>query len=222
MRVVSNLDEISDGKLYDIDDMVQADTDGCKGCNRCCHDIGDLVVLSPFDAYEMGRGLNKTFDELLEEHLTLREENKILLPFLKMVDTDLRCNFLSEEGRCRIHGYRPNICRLFPLGRAYQKDDFKYFLQVGSCIKPKLDLVKVREWVGISDYDRNKVFILEWYHLLKALTFRLKFVYDAEEKARLHQIVLDEFYRMHVSPEEDFYEVFYEKLPRVKNMLGIL
>lgn len=222
MRVVKNLEDISDGKLYDIDDIVQADTGGCKGCNVCCHDIGDLVVLTPFDAYEMTRGVGKSFDELVGVHLELREENKILLPFLKMVDEDLRCNFLSEEGRCMIHQYRPNICRLFPLGRAYQKDSFKYFLQVASCVKPKLDHVKVREWIGIGNYDQNKTFLMDWYHLTKAFTFRMKFVYDEAEKAVLHQILLDAFYRLEIKDGEDFYEAFYRVLPEAKRKLGII
>ena len=32
-----NLDEISDGKKYSINDMVKADCDDCKGCSACCH-----------------------------------------------------------------------------------------------------------------------------------------------------------------------------------------
>lgn len=222
MRAVKTLEEISDGKLYDIDDYVQADTGGCKGCNVCCHDIGDLVVLNPFDAYEMARGVGKSFDELLGVHLELREENKILLPFLKMVDEDLRCNFLSEAGRCTIHQYRPNICRLFPLGRAYQKDGYKYFLQVNSCVKPQLNKVQVREWIGVIHYEQNKAFIMEWYHLMKAFTFRLKFVYDEDEKAALHKALLDAFYRLELNEGEDFYDGFYRVLPEAKNKLGII
>ena len=35
MRSKNILDEISDGKLYDIGDMVKADTGGCTGCSDC-------------------------------------------------------------------------------------------------------------------------------------------------------------------------------------------
>ena len=51
MRPKNILDEISDGKLYDIEDIVKADTCGCDGCNACCCDVGELVVLTPFDIY---------------------------------------------------------------------------------------------------------------------------------------------------------------------------
>ena len=149
MRSLKTLEDISDGIIYDIEDTVKAGTGGCEGCNACCHDVGDLVLLTPFDVYEMVSYLNISFDELLVDRLELRENNKILLPHLKMHRDSKRCSFLSIEGRCLIHGHRPNICRLFPLGRVYEDDDFKYFLQVGSCIKPNLEKVKVKEWIGI-------------------------------------------------------------------------
>ena len=40
------------------------------------------------------------------------------------------CYFLNEEGRCSIHSFRPGICRLFPLGRFYEEEGFRYFLQI--------------------------------------------------------------------------------------------
>ena len=63
MRTTNILNEISDGKLYDIEDMVKADTCGCNGCSDCCNDVGDLVVLTPFDIYEMTTYLNTDFDK---------------------------------------------------------------------------------------------------------------------------------------------------------------
>ena len=222
MEPVRTLEEISDGKIYDIEDMVKAGTRGCEGCSACCHDVGDLVVLTPFDVYEMKRGLNLSFDRLLEMHLTLCEKNKIMLPYLKMEGTQKRCSFLNPEGRCSIHGYRPNICRLFPLGRIYEADHFKYFLQVNSCPKPNLENVKVKEWIGIENYEANKTFILEWHNFIKALTFRLKFVYDTEERQKINDYLMDTFYKMPLEEEKDFYAVFKGILPDAKKHLGIL
>ena len=221
MKNINILDEISDGKLYDIEDMVKADTNGCNGCSDCCKDVGDLVVLTPFDVYEMTNFLGVKFDELLGEKIQLRENNKISLPYLKMNDKNKNCSFLNEEGRCIIHSRRPNICRLFPLGRVYQNDDFKYFLQIGNCPKNNLQEVKVSDWVGIKNYDENKKFILEWHKFIKALTFRLKFVRDEEEIEKVNQILLDNFYRVDIK-EDNFYEVFERNLPEVKNKLGII
>ena len=220
MRTTNILNEISDGKLYDIEDMVKADTCGCNGCSDCCKDVGDLVVLTPFDIYEMTTYLNTDFDKLLGDKILLRENNKITLPYLKMQDENKNCSFLDKNGRCTIHSKRPNICRLFPLGRAYQDNDFKYFLQVDNCPKDELKDVKVSQWINIENYNENKKFILEWYKFIKALTFRLKFVRDEKEIAHINEFLLDNFYRVKI--DNDFYKSFEELLPKVKNKLGII
>lgn len=220
MRSINILDEISDGKLYDIEDMVKADTCGCDGCSDCCHDVGDLVMLTPFDVYEITSYLGVDFDELLDDKIQLREDNKILLPYLKMQDKNKYCSFLNKEGRCMIHSKRPNICRMFPLGRVYKNDDFKYFLQIENCPKDNLEDVKVRDWLGIKNYYENKKFILEWHKFIKALTFRLKFMRDEKEIEEVNKIILDNFYRIKI--EGDFYNEFMKCLPEVKNRLGII
>lgn len=217
---INILDEISDGKLYDIEDMVKADTCGCDGCSDCCHDVGDLVMLTPFDVYEITSYLGVDFDELLDDKIQLREDNKILLPYLKMQDKNKYCSFLNKEGRCMIHSKRPNICRMFPLGRVYKNDDFKYFLQIENCPKDNLEDVKVRDWLGIKNYYENKKFILEWHKFIKALTFRLKFMRDEKEIEEVNKIILDNFYRIRI--EGDFYNEFMKCLPEVKNRLGII
>ena len=99
MRSKNILDEISDGKLYDIGDMVKADTGGCTGCSDCCKDVGDLVVLTPFDVNEIVNFLGVSFDELLGDKIVLRETNKISLPYLKMQDKNKYCSFLNKEGK---------------------------------------------------------------------------------------------------------------------------
>ena len=219
MRSRNILEEISDGKLYDIDHMVKADTCGCNGCNDCCIDVGDLVVLTPFDVYEIVNHLGVEFDELIGDKIELRTNNKISLPYLKMQDKTKKCSFLDKEGRCMIHSKRPNICRLFPLGRVYKNNDFKYFWQVGNCPKKDLKYVKVRDWIGIENYNENKKFILEWHNFIKALTFRLKFIRDEKEIDEINKVLLNSFYNI---KGDDFYATFTKVLPEIKNKLGII
>ena len=221
MRSRNILEEISDGKLYDIDHMVKADTCGCNGCSDCCKDVGDLVVLTPFDVYEIVNHLGVGFNELLGDKIELRTNNKISLPYLKMQEKTKNCSFLDKEGRCMIHSKRPNICRLFPLGRVYKDNDFKYFLQIGNCPKTDLKDVKVRDWVGIENYNENKKFILEWHNFIKALTFRLKFVRDEKEIDEINETLLNNFYNIKVEGN-NFYSVFEKVLPEIKNKLGII
>ena len=222
MRTLKTLEGISDGKLYDIEDLVKADTCGCNGCYTCCHKVDDLVELTPFDVYEITSHLNTSFDELLGQKMVLQTNHKIKTPFLKMEGPDEQCGFLNTEGRCSIHGHRPNICRLFPLGRIYENNDFKYFLQVGTCVMPNLKDIKVSDWINIKDYNENKTFILAWYQLLKALRFRVKFVYDEAELEAINEQFLNAFYRIEVKADEDFYEAFFRILPEAKKQLGVL
>ena len=104
MRTLKTLEGISDGKLYEYHDMVKADTCGCNGCYTCCHQVGDLVELTPFDVYEIMCSENQPFDKLLGEKIALQPNQKLQLPYLKMVGKTKQCSFLNTEGRCSIHG----------------------------------------------------------------------------------------------------------------------
>ena len=74
--------------------------------------------------YNLGK--NENFDTLLANYLELNVVDGMVLPNLKMAGEEEACPFL-KDGRCSIHGYRPGICRLFPLGRIYEENGFKYF-----------------------------------------------------------------------------------------------
>lgn len=222
MRTIESLESISDGKIYDIKDMVKADAGGCEGCSVCCEGVGELVELTPFDVFEIIKHLKMPFDELLEEKLELREHKKIMLPHLKMQGENERCSFLNEEGRCTIHAHRPNICRLFPLGRVYMEDDFKYFLQVGACVKPKLGKVKVKKWIGIENYKENKAFILTWHNFIKALQFRLKFIRDDKALYEINEYLKESFFHYSLVESDDFYSMFENRIKAAKDKLGII
>lgn len=222
MKSSMTLDKISDGRAYDIDDMVKADTGGCDGCSACCHDVGDMVVLNPYDIYNIAKNSSVSFDELTGNKLNMITDGKIALPYLKMVGSKNRCAFLNENDRCSIHTYRPSICRLFPLGRFYEDDGFKYFLQIDTCSMKNLKEISVREWIGVEDYDNNKVFIMAWYKLLKALTFRVKFIRDDEELKSVNTFLQDTFFKINPKEYDDFYQEFFNRLPAAKDRLGIL
>lgn len=222
MKIIETLENISDGRLYDIKDMVKADAGGCQGCSACCHDVGDLVELTPFDVYEIKRGTGYDFSALLDKKVVLKEEGKLKLPHLINKGPNKACGFLSEKGRCTIHDYRPSICRLFPLGRVYEGESFKYFLQVNACVKPKLDKVKVKKWIGIDNYKENKAFIVSWYQFLKAIAFRVKFIRDKEALNQVNSYIIQTFYDCSLDEKMDFYTYFNKVLPQAKQTLGIL
>ena len=119
MRREVTLEEISDGRLYDANDMVKADCQDCKGCCDCCKGMGDSVILDPYDVCRLSRGLGKQPQELIGTVLELGVSDGNILPHLMMKGKEESCVFLNEEGRCSVHAIRPGFCRLFPLGRYY-------------------------------------------------------------------------------------------------------
>ena len=125
MKREISLEEISDGKLYGSSDMVKVGCDDCRGCSACCRGMGSSIVLDPYDVFRLEMGLGLSFEGLLAEAVELNLVDGIILPNLKMSGEGEACTFLNEEGRCRIHPFRPGICRMFPLGRIYEDHGFR-------------------------------------------------------------------------------------------------
>mgnify|MGYP007106289507 FL=1 len=57
--------EVSDGKLYDLEDMVRADCAGCAGCSACCKGMGSSIVLDPLDMHRLVSGTKTDAKTLL-------------------------------------------------------------------------------------------------------------------------------------------------------------
>ena len=164
-----NMNEISDGKKYKNNDMVKLGCNECEGCSDCCRQVGNSIVLDPWDIFMLQRNLSKSFEELLGEYLELHVVDGVVLPNLKLRENGEGCVFLNEEGRCGIHAFRPGFCRLFPLGRLYENQSFSYFLQTKECKKEHRTKVKISKWLGIAQLAAYEKFICQWHYLLKEI-----------------------------------------------------
>jgi Fe-S-cluster containining protein len=207
-----SLEDISDGKLYGINDMVKADCNDCKGCFDCCQGMGYSIILDPLDIYNLTKGLELTFGQLLAEKLELNVVDGTILPNLKMGGERDCCAFLNEEGRCGIHGFRPGICRLFPLGRVYEGHGFQYFLQVHECKKENKTKVKVKKWIDTSDLQKNEQFIIDWHYYLKDIQLKIKESKDEAWIKSVNMYVLNQFFLKPYDVNQDFYIQFAMRL----------
>lgn len=207
-----SMNEISDGKLYDLNDMVKADCHDCKGCFACCQGMGNSIVLDPLDIYRLSLHLNLTFEELLVDKIELNVVDGLILPNLKMGGEKERCAFLNSEGRCSIHRSRPGICRLFPLGRFYENRSYKYFLQVHECKKENKTKVKVRKWIDMPDVKRYEQFITDWHYYLKDLQELIRDSKDEGKSKAVSMYVLKHFYLNPYDGTSDFYVQFDKRL----------
>ena len=216
-----DMKEGSDGRLYGLRDMVKADCGGCQGCSDCCESMGSTIILDPYDVWRLTTGLKVSFDTLLLDKLELNVQEGIILPNMKTEGESERCGFLNEEGRCSIHGLRPGLCRIFPLGRYYENGSFQYFPQVYECKKePKLK-VKVQKWIDTPDIRRNEKFIIDWHYFLKDLTARLEASDSEEYRKTVSLYILKSFYQKPWDTDRDFYEQFYARFEEAKSILKI-
>lgn len=221
MRREVSMEEISDGKLYDLNDMVKADCHDCEGCFDCCTGMGESVILDPLDVHRLSVNLKKTPEGLMEKELELDAADGNILPHLRMTGREERCIFLDEKGRCSIHDFRPGICRLFPLGRFYENGSFRYFLQVHECKKQNRSKIKVKKWIDTPDVKRYEQFVSDWHYFLKDVQEVLYNAQDTELIKNLNLYVVNRFYIKPYEEERDFYEQFYERLEEGKQLLKL-
>ncbi len=213
-----DINEISDGRRYGLNDMPKADCHDCEGCSKCCQGMGQSIVLDPLDVYQLCQGLGMTFEALLQEKLELHVVDGIILPNLKMDGKRDCCGFLDGNGRCSIHEFRPGICRIFPLGRIYENGGFEYFLQTNECAHKTRTKVKVRKWIDVPNLKENQRFIADWHYLLKDLG-KIMMTYDEKTAKTVSMYLLNTFYILPYDGKRDFYEQFYERYEKIKAVI---
>lgn len=216
-----SLEDISDGKLYGINDMVRADSGGCEGCSACCRGMGSSIILDPLDMFRLTGNLGMTPEQLLSGPLEVNMVDGIILPNIRMTGRDEACSFLNGEGRCGIHSYRPGFCRLFPLGRLYENRSFSYFLQVHECPKDNRSKVKVRKWIDTPDVKLYEKFVNDWHYFLLDVQEVLYNAEDPDLIRNLNLFVVNRFYLKPYDQNQDFYIQFYERLKEGKELLAL-
>jgi hypothetical protein len=218
-----NLNEVSDGKKYNLSDMVKADCDDCKGCSVCCHDMGKSIVLDPLDSYRLSSHFNLPFEGLLGGMIELNIVDGVILPNLKMSENNNNsCTFLDENGRCSIHEHRPGICRIFPLGRVYEDEGFYYILQVNECPKENKSKVKVSKWIDTPNLKANQTFVADWHYFIKDVGKKILDLSDDLISKKVNLEILQAFYIEPYKKDEDFYIQFYKRLHDTKKILASL
>ena len=217
-----DINEISDGRLYSSGDMVKADCHDCEGCSECCRGMGSSIILDPMDIWRIQKGIGKGFQALLEEgKIELNMADGMILPDLKMDTEREACPFLDSRGRCSIHACRPGLCRLFPLGRYYEENGFKYFIQIHECRKQDRGKIKIKKWLGIPNLKAYENYIMEWHAFLNQCENALETL--SEENVRILELyVLRRFYETAymAADENGFYEEFSSRLGEVREKFG--
>ena len=214
LRNVS-LEEISDGRLYGLNDMAKLGCNDCAGCSSCCRGMGNTIVLDPYDVWRLTGGLGVSLQHLLAEHLELNVVDGIILPNLKLAGDSEQCTFLNDAGRCSIHPYRPGICRLFPLGRYYEEDGFRYILQIHECEKTNRSKVKIRKWMDTPDMEQYDAYIADWHAFLSKLRTKLEDASSDLAKS-VSMYILQQFYLLPYDTSRDFFSQYEARMAAAK------
>lgn len=214
-----DMQEISDGRKYHRNDMAKLGCNECAGCSECCHKVGDSIVLDPWDIYMLTTHLDCTFEELLESRVALGVVDGLILPHIHIASEKAGCSFLTEEGRCSIHAFRPGMCRLFPLGRIYEEGGFSYFLQTEECHVKKRSKVKISKWLEIPALEVYEEFIIQWHYFCKEIQKNAREM-EEEILKNCNMLLLQTFF-MAPYEREDFYGQFARRLAKAKATLGI-
>ncbi|MBR1771826.1 MAG: YkgJ family cysteine cluster protein [Lachnospiraceae bacterium] len=217
MRRNVSLAEISDGKLYSEHDMVKADCRGCEGCSDCCRGMGESIILDPYDAFRLSVGLGRPFADFLEKEVELHVVDGVILPNLRMCGPDEACAFLNAQGRCSVHPCRPGICRIFPLGRYYEGDGYRYFLQTGEC-RAVRSKVKVSKWIDTPNGQKMRAFVIRWHNLLRDTEAELARCGDDRQR-EINLVLLRCFYLTPYDETVDFCVQYDEREAQYKNYL---
>lgn len=221
-----NLARVSDGRLYELNDMVKVGCHDCAGCSLCCRDMGNSILLDPYDAFRLAKGLNQTFEQLLAGPVELHVEDGLILPNLKMkelptpgVPAAATCTFLNEEGRCSIHAYRPGLCRIFPLGRNYDGNKLNYFLLVNECPAENKTKMKVEKWIDTDCLKENQSFLIAWHSFTKEIREVIKTQLTDETIIRQLNMALLHIFYLTPYQTDHFYAEFYERLEKARGLL---
>ena len=85
----------------------------CHACSRCCQ--GKVIQVNPYEIARLARHLDVSTGAF-QEKWTEGGKGTVLAR-----TEDDACVFLGRGG-CTVHGDRPLVCRLYPLGRQYFPD----------------------------------------------------------------------------------------------------
>lgn len=216
-----DLNKVTDGKCYGLNDMVRVGCGDCAGCSACCRGMGSSVVLDPLDVFRISGALGQSFEQLLVDKLELNVVDAMILPNLRMNGEGEACIFLNSEGRCSIHPYRPGICRIFPLGRLYENGSYSYILQVDECRKENRTKVKVEHWIDTPNPKLNEKYICDWHYFLKDMGGYLKEAGDDAAARQINLYMLNTFFVMPYEKDVDFYEQFYSRFEMLRKKFGL-
>ena len=197
--------------LYSSNEMARLGCNECNGCSACCRGMGESILLDPYDIFQLQAATGLIFSQLMQDKIELHVEGGLILPSISMQEGTDMCGFLNREGRCSIHTYRPGLCRLFPLGRNYDKKGLQYFLLEDACRMKNRTKIKIKKWLGIEALSKYEQFLIVWHDLRKRVQTQIMEQKSDDFTHKINVMVLDNFYQKPYDTSKEFYPQFEER-----------
>ena len=175
----------------------------CTMCGKCCRNRHD-ILLNPYDLFRLSVGLDMKPLEICKRycHVYAGETSRIPIVRLLPVGVDERCPFLLGN-RCSVNSFKPNVCALFPLGRAIrcsadsaEQNQCDYLLQPINC-GDKRKTHTVRQWLAGANIPVEDSIFLRWNHLIADVSPRmtaLEKLSDSQLMVKALEFVFDKLY----------------------------
>ncbi|MCB6416601.1 YkgJ family cysteine cluster protein [Faecalimonas umbilicata] len=194
----------------------------CTQCGACCTNRED-IILTPQDLFRIAKKKNISTKDVFLRYCEgyIGPFSRFPIVVLKAIGNMKKCPFLKNR-KCSIHDVKPNICAIFPLGRAVQGKNIavrnvlsgpliEYFFSDPGCGNNS-ETHTVREWLDSFGMKPDDSFFAEWSHLQLELSMKLT---EAEKQvnkksmSQLWQLVRIYLYFKY-DTDQEFYPQFQE------------
>lgn len=152
----------------------------CRKCGKCCKHQ-NTILFNSRDIFKIAQKLQITPEEVINEYAETYIGSASKIPVVHMVPRGQNevCPFL-KDGLCSIHGCKPTVCALFPLGRVVVnaetlekgledgRVEVKYILNDIDCGSRK-QRHTVQEWLARFGIPEEDEFFLLWSRLTAML-----------------------------------------------------
>ena len=133
----------------------------CDKSGKCCKNRFDNpILLSPYDVHRLRQNLNISSSEFADQFgmKILGSESQLPIMLLDFEWTSRnrnKCPFLRSYG-CKVYKDRPLVCRMYPVGRAIDRDMSSYFFLTKVADYCKLGQGKehaVEQWLDEAEVE---------------------------------------------------------------------
>lgn len=98
------------------------------------------------------------------------------------------------------------------MGRYYEENSFKYFLQIHECKNLHPSKVKIKKWLDEPELKRQEAYIIRWHYFLKEIQERLDAENDDSLRRQVSLYILQKFYMEAFPVDGDFYALFESRV----------